>query len=647
MLRSITIRNAPRHPHRTFTFPVGLTAISGPNESGKSVILEMIRYALWGSDALRGTSEDYKKLEVTMEFDVHGDTYKVERIRNLATLSRGGDTLAVGIKAVNAKIIDLFGYNMMVFDVANACLQGQVEALGRMRPAERQKMVDQTVGLNFIDTLIKWVGDQASAINNEAAALASVAVPPPAPNKPDDYTPSHQLDADVAKLRAVETKRAGLAGWLNHKVAAPVDPGPRPTTATLEELQEYRSFKRKLEQQKADLVGEIRRHEADLKHKSAAILKIDETISQKQRQIETAVPPPYSDEQLDQMEQQLEQFAEWTAKKRLLDLGKHTCPSCDYSWPLASEQLAKYQHVVEVQKPEFTSDNIKGWRNAIRRQVNVQALEEEIATLIASIRTLQREIENTQQGVAQLEVQVQDLNEQLNALPDRSEEEETLRRWSANANVYLTKLEQYAEYLTERAVKQKEFDELGDVTNQLEDLSTRQLEARTYEAQLDTFQKLNERYVETMAKAEEAKVRAEQMSAARDALKEMKLTIKQHLVPSLSAVASNLLQQMTGGARTTIAIDEEFNIKVDNQNLTTLSGSGQAVANLAIRIGLGQVLTNKVFSVFMADEIDAAMDNERAAFTAACLSNLTTSIGQVLLISHKHIDAPNHIELTR
>jgi len=57
------------------------------------------------------------------------------------------------------------------------------------------------------------------------------------------------------------------------------------------------------------------------------------------------------------------------------------------------------------------------------------------------------------------------------------------------------------------------------------------------------------------------------------------------------------------------------------------------------------VLTNNVLSLFMADEIDAAMDDERATSTAECLQNLTKVIKQILLVSHKTPDADHYIEL--
>jgi DNA repair exonuclease SbcCD ATPase subunit len=65
--------------------------------------------------------------------------------------------------------------------------------------------------------------------------------------------------------------------------------------------------------------------------------------------------------------------------------------------------------------------------------------------------------------------------------------------------------------------------------------------------------------------------------------------------------------------RQSIVVDEEFDVTVDGQALDTLSGSGKAVANLALRLGLGQVLINRVFSLFIGDEIDASLDVDRAS----------------------------------
>ena len=102
---------------------------------------------------------------------------------------------------------------------------------------------------------------------------------------------------------------------------------------------------------------------------------------------------------------------------------------------------------------------------------------------------------------------------------------------------------------------------------------------------------------------------------------------------------------MTGGQRQSIAVDEEFDVTVDGQPLNTLSGSGKAVANLSLRIGLGQVLTNNVLSLFVGDEIDSSLDKDRAENTAMTLEALKSRISQILLITHKRPNADYYIEL--
>src|SRR5260221_8314627 len=88
MLNKLHIKNGFRHANSVFNFMTGQTAITGKNESGKSVTLEMILFALWGSMALRGAADDYKKLEVTLEFVVREMTYRIVRTIKNAKLTR-------------------------------------------------------------------------------------------------------------------------------------------------------------------------------------------------------------------------------------------------------------------------------------------------------------------------------------------------------------------------------------------------------------------------------------------------------------------------------------------------------------------------------------------------------------------------------
>ena len=105
---------------RKLTFEGGVTLITGANEIGKTLNLEIIEFLLFGSAALRGKADDYKGLRGSGIFRIRGDRYKIERTaRNAAiTYAEGGAealTLAVGTKPVNARILQLLGYGLDVF----------------------------------------------------------------------------------------------------------------------------------------------------------------------------------------------------------------------------------------------------------------------------------------------------------------------------------------------------------------------------------------------------------------------------------------------------------------------------------------------------------------------------------------------------
>ena len=628
MLRSIHIKGGFKHADSTFTFQKGLTSITGPNESGKSLIMEFVRYGLWGSSVLRGSASDYKNLEVTLKWDVKSESFEVYR-------GKKGDRLwqlldgkrldrATGTKPVNAAIKAIFGYDVLVFDVANSCLQGEVETLGKMKPAERKRMVDQTIGLQFIDSVIEWASSEALAIKRSAESLADIASRPPADlidpalvaptvvELPQGFKTPADLRPELDRINGIKAERAQLEGWLGRALVEPVAPAACDISSETE-LQSQATAR-------TLVLNNIRGYEAEL----ARIL-----------------PAKHTSAELAAMRRQIEQHSLWCEKSKLLKVGSHTCPKCDHSWPIMGSQLDKFKDVVETDAPTHSLTYIAEGERMLAQQPRKEKLEQEIAHA----------------------------NAQLATLPDVTDLLRARREYDSNLRTYTNLKAKYDADVAERAAKQLRLDALqstADLDHQLAvvqrdieasvalqssraayltalDLYNRQLAA--WEQQKAQHAKAITQHAEIVVKAKEESDAADAMIAGREALKQLKINIKKFLVPSLNAVASKLLDKMTGGKRSQIKVDEDFNITVDGQELATLSGSGKAVANLAIRIGLGQVLTNKVFPVFIADEIDAAMDNERAGLTAECLAALAKEIGQVMLISHKKPTADHYIEL--
>lgn len=658
MIRSLHLKQCFTHRDRRFEFGRGLTVITGPNESGKSLILEMIRFALFGSAALRGTAEDYRKLEITLCLEIQGVPYEIRRRGNRAWLDRGGAPLAEGIRPVNAAVRRVLGYDMAVFDTANACNQGQIEALGAMSSGQRKQMVDQTVGLSSLEAVGQWVGEQARAFEREAEAMSRVLEAPTPPPVPEGYAPLSELTAQVEALHAQEQTRAELVGWLAHEIAAPeapICPCDTPADALAAQVEARRAVAAAHQRVEARLAAtpEATLDEATIAEGEAA-WALWHRVQERRRALAGLIPPSLSDAIIEAEEAQWAAYDRWQAKAELLAHGELSCPACGHEWPQAAEALAAYEDVEPVEPPAHDRAAL-----ARARAVNVQWAETaEVRARYAetpdsaprpgrteaALAAARRALEAAEARAA-LESERASLAAELARLPDMEALLEARRRYDAQQAAWADAQARYEVWQAERASRAAALEALTDVPAQLAEAQRRLTRATVYEEAQRRYAADLSRYEAALADLEARQAEAGHWRAARKALVALRGQIKGFLLPSLNAVASRLLSQMTGGRRGDVQVDDQFNIKVDGQPLATLSGSGKAVANLALRLALGQVLTHRVFPVFLADEVDAAMDRDRAGFTVEALRGLSRIVDQVILVSHKELDCPQMIRL--
>lgn len=574
-INRLHIENMFTHKNSTFEFEKGTTGIVGPNESGKSLIIEAIRYALFGSKALRGQLEDYKKLVVELDFTIGGSSYKVTRRSSKTELSRNGEPVAIGTKPVNAAIQNALGYDLMVFDVANACNQGNVEALSSMMPADRKAMVDRTVGLNVLDDLISFCGAEGNTLKRSSEAFLRGLSVPVQPLEPDNFRDPLLIRSELTAAEADLQEYNQLLGFLSRVPDQPVAPAGRVFSDTEADLRASITARRDALALQADL----------------------------KRQIGGIIVETHTAAELTEFEIWMDSADAWKRKTALLAKGEHVCPKCDHHWPIAGDDLTALEQVKETAPPSMTRQQLASYRAQIGNADRKAALQ------------------------AQLDV--------VQVPEDQSAELAELVSYENAKKAYTSALKAFDSYHVGLEAKAARFTELTEIGQTVTALRTELTIMASYVRDLG-------RYVDDLvayqAKVSEGNAIAAQAAEYVDAkarVQALKIAVKSHLVPSLNKVASILLAQMTGGERSLVAVDENFEIMIDGQLIGTLSGSGKAVANLAIRIALGQVLTNKMFSVFMADEVDAAMDDERATYTAGCLQKLTQFVGQVILVSHK------------
>lgn len=644
MLKSLYIEHGFKHHKKKLTFGEGLTAITGKNEAGKSLIMEFIRFALFGSKALRGAASDYKKLVVELEFDIRGKSYKVvrnpSRVALYELVDDKPDMVATGTTAVNSKIVELFGYGLLVFDVANACLQGSVESLGTMKPADRRKMVDDTVGLNLIDELIAYTKEQASIFRGKIEALEANLEPPVLPEETvlQDSDSLLQLVQKAEHDAAVEQRLRGRLEAATKSTAPRTEPQKPEGYYEPQRRERLAAMQRRI----AAINEELRRLPGNVSVTSA---ELDEMQSQWQvvdayekrlAEYNRLPPEPKLRPQFIDMEEKLigEHLA-WKRAKNLWEQHKATCPKCEHEFVPSGSASDPGPWLGE--EPKYREAELEAMRQAHRKR-------EAFGVMHLShppVPTL------TLAGIHQA-------REALKAEGRRFELLEELGGLEEAPEDFDERVAASMKYEMDKAAWEKA-DKIEDIKAELVpyqgadlrliDLRKQYTDRRIYEAAVKAYDEAMKRLEVRKIELEESKDELEDHKNASKALTELKVKIKQHLLPSLARTASKLLKNMTGGERQLIEIDDAFNITVDSQPLTTLSGSAKAAANLAVRIGLGQVLTNKVFSVLLADEIDAAMDADRAEHTAASLRALTSEISQIILISHKRPEADAYVEL--
>jgi len=656
MLHKIRIQNGFRHDDTTLEFGEGQTAIVGKNESGKSVILEMVAFALWGVAALRVSASGYKKdLKVSLEFTVRGNRYMVERgLKNAALYDNGGDPIATGTKPVNQKIIELFGYGYSVYAMANACLQGKIEALSDALPTERKRLVDQTIGLHILDGIAEDLGKEALEKRRRAEGMSEVLTRPQEPTQPAGYASAAVLTAELDAVRPLVDEFRGLKAELSRVPEEPKKPETdvQETAATLQLLLDERQAVRSKLTDRTARAQRIQAERAGLKKPERREVP---ALVEPKLVLPELIVPTHTAEQLAALRDAYHHHQAWLAKKKLIDQGEHVCPACNHHWPIA-EALSHpdMQAVQECEAPALTLAQINAAAKIVSNEDAIEQLKKDHAVRWERMQAQHEEdvrkaesdfetamahhtvaLKNSDDDIAAITEELAGLTAQLNGLPDRSEDLKKRQQFDAAMVLFEEKKRAYDVFMEDYPRKRERMIELEPTEAQLESVITRAAQAKQYEVESEAFVHMLKAYEEKVEGMEALLAESEDLTRAKAAVQEAKVVIKSFLVPSLNQVASLLLSQMTGGVRNNITISEDFDIQVDGSDIATLSGSGKAVANLAIRIGLGQIMTNSIFSSFQADEVDEGMDDERAAFTAECLRRLSPAIRQVILVTHK------------
>lgn len=598
------------------TLEPGSTAFIGPNGSGKTFgSIELIRYLLFGKRALRGPASDYKSLKVDGVVEIGGKEYRIERHPRKETIwDSEGTVLAVNTEAVNQKLLDLLGFGLDVFDVICAARQKDSERLSQMRPDARKRLIDQILGLTAQEKAEKDCKDEAKGHRKVAEALAESVTMPEKPERPGGYEPTASLEEQLAAVEAYDKQSAAL-----HAVIAQVGEEPPvvvPPGTDIAELEAKAEAARAAAQDQRHRIAELER--IPLPVHSSEILDAAEAWLDYSAELTRRGPAPtISVEEIERMRHIWYQL-------QAADGDEVVCPKCEHQFvPGRPEGLSEPPRTLMELIAEERANTL--WATPLaevpRPAVELSAAEIRQQRLAHEQSDRRKELEAHVAAYQPLPDVSEELAEARSLLKEYEVAAAERRRWEDRAAAA-----EDARAKLAALIKPK-----GDAA----DLRNRIVEARVYEKLTASYEQQRKAYDEVQDKIRDAKQKAADFTAGATAIAEARALVKTYLAPSLSRVATSLIQKMTNGVLSSIEIDEDMNISVDGQDIATLSGAGATVANLAVRIGLGRVLTSRVFPVFIGDEIDSDMDAERAEATAEAIGSLSDQLAQILIITHK------------
>ncbi|HTL05091.1 MAG TPA: AAA family ATPase, partial [Gemmatimonadales bacterium] len=212
-IRRLRLVNFRQHADTVLTFERGLTGIVGPNGAGKSTLLEAIAWAIYGSDAARGTKDTIRRrgapprsrVEVELDFALGAHRYRIVRSLANAELYLDGDAVPIAnsLGAVTDRLMRALGMSRDEFFKTYFTGQKELAIMAQMTAPERAQFLSKVLGYEKLKTAQQRLRERRRVL---AATLEA--------RKAELIDPA-QLAVDqeqaLSRLRAAEEASARIA----------------------------------------------------------------------------------------------------------------------------------------------------------------------------------------------------------------------------------------------------------------------------------------------------------------------------------------------------------------------------------------------------------------------------------------------------
>jgi exonuclease SbcC len=673
-LRSLQMQLFRQHVDGYVEFHDGLVGIIGVNGSGKTTIVEAVGFALFGSRALRGRTDDVRtrtapgrgsgrgrrdnEMRVTLTIEHDGTVLRIERSLSDAALYVGGEAspVAEGNREVSARLANLIGMSYEEFIATYCTEQKGLEFLsGKKGATEREKFIIRILGYDRLEELQELLrgdrkekrailqGYEASTGTREEIEQRLVSEEQQLRAIRDKHDEAYQAltkaESEFSVLRTRMQKLEELRSrFIKERdgvqaLGVRVEERAKRLQALADSIivveDELRRALKPLAGQR--LLDDVI---ADTKRESAIAKDEIERVSRDLQAREVAWREEVSKVRAEReaLARQVEQVSQRVRKVAALDAGGE-CPTC--SQPLGETFEAVHAHLTaEHGELARRVDELL----ATERERSVSPAELEVQR--EALRGAQREHERLQAKLNEL-VGCKQLEQRVSAL--RSDQHSTqIDMRTAEEN-----LERGRKKIAEIGFSEEEYlKEKGahDAAQRLVEVARLQRvrlegEVNTQAALVARSQSDLERFDERQVELERLRREVRLFDECDRIVTDFRKYVNTSIRPRMAELASEYLTDLTDGRYSAVELGEDFTPTVveDGEAKRVISGGEEDILNLCMRIALSHMLAERAgqsFSLLMLDEVFGSLDEGRRGNVLALLEKLRRRFEQIIIITH-------------
>lgn len=216
-IRRLRLLNFRQHADTRLEFERGLTGIIGPNGAGKSTLLEAIAWAIYGTDAARGTKDTIRRrgapprsrVEVELEFELGRHRYRIVRSLQNAELYLDGEAapIANSLGTVTGRLMGLLGMTREEFFNTYFTGQKELAIMAHMSAPERAQFLSRVLGYERLRTAQQRLKERRRVAQATLEARRAELAEPARLAVDEELAATRLRDAEEASARIATVRR--------------------------------------------------------------------------------------------------------------------------------------------------------------------------------------------------------------------------------------------------------------------------------------------------------------------------------------------------------------------------------------------------------------------------------------------------------